>query len=495
MQRREMIQAASTLGAVLALGGVPGRTACAAGLPGAALRLADERVRVDVVVAGTGAAGLSAALAAREAGAGKVLVIEKLPLAGGHTLISSGSVSAARTPEEVAGLMNEMLDAGGGRADPALVRVVCEGSWAAKERLARLGVAWSEVPFRAVGSPSARSWNTGTTQSGYDYVQAMMRAVRSVGVEVRFSTAATALVLSNVRGVRRVTGLTADLADGRRLLAHAGAVVLATGGFTGNAAMIRRWRPDIPPGMQTTGNPMGEYLDGATGDGILMATEAGAALRDMDAVMLLPFAGGRLVDYVGGEVWVNAQGRRFISEGAGFAELCSRVLKEPDARMWAVSDALAPKGATLPLKLMNGTVKEAADLTQLARGIGCSEAVLRETLERYNRSVANGWDEDFGIPMRGLPVSTPPFFYGLETLSIHYTAGGIAITPRAEVKDAAGRVIPGFYAAGETTGGVHGAMRVGGLGLIDAFVMGDVAGREAARAAAAAAAVAATTKG
>lgn len=484
MQRRAMLQAAGSLGAALALGGVPGRAVCAGSGVDSDLRPTDERVRVDVVVAGTGAAGLSAALAAREAGAEKVLVIEKLPLAGGHTLISSGSFSAARTPEEVVGLMNEMLDAGGGRADPELVRVVCEGSWAAKEKLARLGVAWSDVPFRAVGSPSARSWNTGTSQSGYDYVQALMRAVRRAAVDVRFSTAASALTLSNVRGVQRVTGLTADLPGGRRLLIHAGAVVLATGGFTGNPALIRRSRPDIPPGLETTGNPMGEYLDGATGDGILMAAEAGAALRDMDAVMILPFAGGRLADYVGGEVWVNSKGRRFISEGAGFAELRDRVLKEPDARMWAISDVLAPKGATLPLKLMNGTVKEAADLAELARGIGCEEAVLRASLARYNRSVANGWDEDFGIPMRGLPVATPPFFYGLETFSIHYTAGGIAITPRAEAKDAAGRVIPGLYAAGETTGGVHGAMRVGGLGLTDAVVMGEAAGREAARTAA-----------
>lgn len=493
MKRRLILQAAGSLSALSSLGGLPGTAVCAEGGFSSALRLADERVRVDVMIAGTGAAGLCAALAAREAGAERVLVIEKLPLAGGHTLISSGSVSVARTPEEVVGLMNEMLDAGGGRADPALVRVVCEGSWAAKERLARLGVAWSEAPFRAVGAPSARSWNTGTAQSGYDYVQALMRAVRRAGIEVRFSMPATALLVEDRQGVRRVTGLTAERSDGRRLLVEAGAVVLATGGFTGNAAMIRRSRPDIPRGMETTGNPMGEYLDGSTGDGILMAVEAGAALRDMDAVIMLPFAGGRLVDYVGGEVWVNAQGRRFISEGAGFAELCSRVLKEPGARMWAVSDALAPKGATLPMKLMNGAVKEAPDLAALARGIGCSETVLRETLERYNRSVVNGWDEDFGIPMRGLPVATPPFYYGLETLSIHYTAGGIAITPQAEVKDAAGRVIPGLYAAGETTGGVHGALRVGGLGLTDALVMGDVAGREAAGAAAAAAS--APTKG
>ena len=409
MDRRRMLQAAGCTSALLTLGGLPVAAPGAEGAEGAsaaARRAADERVRADVVVVGTGAAGLSAALAAREAGAGHVLVIEKLPLAGGHTLISSGSVSAARTPEEVAGLMNEMLDAGGGRADLALVRVVCEGSWAAKEKLARLGVAWSEVPFRAVGSPSARSWNTGTTQSGYDYVQALMRAVRRAGVEVRFSTAASGLILQNVDGTRRVAGLTADLADGRTLTVESPSVVLATGGFTGNAAMLRRWRPDIPPRMQTTGNPMGEYLDGATGDGILIAAEAGAALCDMDAVLLVPFAGGRLADYVGGEVWLNVQGRRFISEGAGFAELRDRVLQQPDARMWAVSDALAPKGATLPLKLMNGAVKEAADLAQLARGIGCSLAVLKETLERYNRSVANGWDEDFGIPMRGLPVAT-----------------------------------------------------------------------------------------
>ena len=117
----------------------------------------------------------------------------------------------------------------------------------------------------------------------------------------------------------------------------------------------------------------------------------------------------------------------------------------------------------------------------IARGMGVPYTALEETIARYNRSVRKHWDDDFGIPMRGLPVETPPFFYGREHFALHYSCGGIAITPRAEVLRPDGLVIAGLYAAGETTGGVHGAARVGGCGLTDAFVFGDIAGREAAR--------------
>ena len=248
-----------------------------------------------------------------------------------------------------------------------------------------------------------------------------------------------------------------------------------------SARVLKRFAPQLPPDLETTASAGGELLDGATGDGILMAEKAGARLVDMDALQMLPLAGGRLLDYVGGEVWVNDLGRRFVSEGAGFREIERAIAKQPSKSMWVISDARSPKGATLGLKLMDGTVREAGTLEEAARGMRVSYSALQETIERYNRSVRKHWDDDFGIPMRGLPVETPPFFYGREHFALHYSCGGIAITPRAEVLRPDGSVIRGLYAAGEATGGVHGAARVGGCGLTDAFVFGDIAGREAAR--------------
>ena len=443
----------------------------------AAPQLSEETV--DVVVVGTGAAGLSAALAAADGGARRVVLLEKAPMAGGHTIISSGSVAAEKTPEGIAGLTNEIIENGEGRADPILARRLAEGSWAARERLAALGIDWITTPFRAVGSPSARSWNSGSPQSGYDYVQVMMAALRKTSASVRFLSRAEGLLLSDKD--KAVEGIYVRTRSGDSILIRARAIVLATGGFTASGMLLKRFAPQLPPYLETTASAGGELLDGATGDGILMAEKAGARLVDMDALQMLPLAGGRLLDYVGGEVWVNNKGRRFVSEGAGFREIERAIAKQPSKSMWVISDARSPKGATLGLKLMDGTVREAGTLEEAARGMSISYSALQETIERYNRSVRKHWDDDFGIPMRGLPVETPPFFYGREHFALHYSCGGIAITPRAEGLRPDGSVIRGLYAAGEATGGVHGAARVGGCGLTDAFVFGDIAGREAAR--------------
>lgn len=437
---------------------------------------------VDILVAGSGAAGLSAALSAVEAGARKVLLIEKFPLAGGHTILSSGSVAAEYSPEGISGLMNEILAFGEGHADPELARTLAEGSGAAKDRLERLGVRWISAPFRAVGAPSARSWNTGSPQSGYDYVQVLMRGLRKTTAEVRFRTRAESLLLADNGAI---AGVYVFGPDGRRSLIRTRAFVIATGGYTASKRLLKRFAPEIPPGLETTASSRGELLDGATGDGILLAEAAGAKLLDMDAIQMLPLAGGRLLDYVGAEVWLNDEGRRFVSEGSGFREIEKAMTREGAGAMWVISDARSPKGATLGLKLMDGTVREAATLEEAARGMNVDPAVLSETLERYNRSVRKNWDDDFGIPLRGSTVETPPFFYGREHFALHYACGGVAIDKEARVLRPDGRPIPGLFAAGEVTGGVHGRMRVGACGLTDAFVFGDIAGRSAAESAAA----------
>lgn len=440
----------------------------------------------DVIIIGSGAAGLSAAIAARRTGAKHVVVLEKALIAGGHTMLSSGSFSAVQTPAEIAGLVNEMLEAGRGACVPELVRTVAEGSWAAKRRLAELGVPWGAEPFRAVGSMSPRSWSTGSPQSGYDYIQALMSGARKLGVDIRFGNRVDALILDEPEQSwlpNRVTGVRVTETKHRtekKYRLHAPAVVIATGGYTANKALLHRFAPKLPLNLPTTANPNKNFTDTATGDGILMALEAKAALRDMDALQVIPFSGGRLVDYVGAEIWLNAAGERFISEGEDFETLREVLKYEPGAVMWAISDARSPKGATLGLKLMDGTVSRAATLEEVANNMRVSVEVLKKTLDRYNRSARSGWDEQFNRPMRARPIETPPYFFGKEIFSLHYSCGGIAIDEHARVLDEANRPLPGLFAAGETTGGVHGRTRVGGCAIMDACVFGDIAGQEAA---------------
>lgn len=496
MQRRVLLKGGLALGAVSTL-------------PALSFASSDEPP-YDVLVVGSGTAGLCAAIPARQAGAKRVAIVEKHALVGGHALVSSGSVSVAfrhpegKTPEEVNRdllvMKTEMRKAGGQAARADLIDALVDDSEGAVRWLADLGVQWDKRVFRAVGSMSARNISTGSPQAGYDYIQALIRKAKELNVTFLMSTRAVALVTESAKEGEstKVIGLdvlpmkslnttTAPLdslskmskpSDVKRF--YASAVVLATGGFSANVKMRSFWDPTIDESLPTTASPNQALLDGATGDGILMAQSVGAALTGMEYIQVIPFSGGRLLDYVGGEIWISDKGRRIVSEGTPFRELRRELMREGARGFWAVSDSQSRKGASLGIKLMEGTVKQAETLEELARGIQVPVDVLRRTINRWNESVASGHDLDFGMPLSGTSISVPPYFYGRETWSVHFTCGGIAINPATEVLTTKGEVVEGLYAAGETTGGVHGVDRLGGNSMTDTFVFGRRAGQSAA---------------
>lgn len=484
MLRRTLLSSllqTALLGAAGGIGSAPGKAAARNNARSAPV----EECEADLVIVGSGAAGLSAGLAALEAGVRKVVILEKAAIAGGHTMLASGSVSAV-FGADVDKLIDAMLTAGAGENNPALVETLARQSGAAFEWLAEHGVNWM-TPYRAVGSPGAWSYSTGSAQAGYDYVQCLNRAYHRLGGRILYRTSASSLLFAAAESLdgharSAVAGIFAERPEGPMLLIRTPAVIIAAGGFTANRAMIAAFRPDIDPQTPTTANPRGELLDGSTGDGILMAQAAGAKLVDMSAVEVVPFTGGRLTDFVGGDVWLNAEGRRFVSEGETFDVIRSAVEAQPEGRLWVVSDVKSNKGATLPVKLMSGTVASAESLEALAKALQVPFTTLRASIDRWNQSVKSGWDQDFNRPMpaQAQTIDTPPFYYGEERFSIHYTSGGIAISPKAQVLDRDDHPIPGLYAAGETTGGVHGRTRLGGCALTDCFVFGRIAGKEAA---------------
>lgn len=204
----------------------------------------------------------------------------------------------------------------------ALEETLARQSGAAFKWLAEHGVNWMKTPYRAVGSPGAWSYSTGSAQAGYDYVQCLNRAYHRLGGRILYRTSASSLLFAAAESMdgharSAVAGIFAERPEGPMLLIRTPAVIIAAGGFTANRAMIAAFRPDIDPQTPTTANPRGELLDGSTGDGILMAQAAGAKLVDMSAVEVVPFTGGRLTDFVGGDVWLNAEGRRFVSGTPG----------------------------------------------------------------------------------------------------------------------------------------------------------------------------------
>lgn len=462
-----------------------------------------ERIEADVVVVGSGTAGLSAAVAAREAGARRVVLLEKGAITGGHGIYSSGSVSIARRKLEasdpverdadVRRMTEEILEAGAGESNPELARILAEESESAVRWLAGMGVEWRPLLYRAVGAVTSRNISTGTPAAGYDYVTALAGRAKTLGVRFFHSTEALELLTSprrtsssagEINEVIEVTGVRA-----RRKSAKAGtrtvdfvapAVVLATGGFSANVAMRMTYDARLDERYPTTANPRGFLFDGATGDGIRMARAVGAKEVGMRHIQVIPYSGGRLLDFVGGEIWVNDEGKRFVSEGVPFGELADALHVTEGRSFWAISDASTQKSATLGVKLAEGIVREAPSIEALAAAIGVPLSNLSATIERWNRDARKGWDSTFERPISGVPLTSPPFFYGRETWSVHFTCGGIAIDGKARVLSKTGRPIPGLYAAGETTGGLHGRDRLGGNGLTETFVFGRIAGTHAA---------------
>lgn len=215
-----------------------------------------EEDEADLVIVGSGAAGLSAGLAALEAGVRKVVILEKAAIAGGHTILASGSVTAV-FGADVDKLIDAMLKAGAGENNPALVETLARQSGAAFQWLAEHGVNWVKTPYRAVGSPGAWSYSTGSAQAGYDYVQCLNRAYHRLGGRILYRTSASSLLFApaeSADGQARsaVAGIFAERPAGPMLLIRTPAVIIAAGGFTANRAMIAAFRPDIDPQTPTT---------------------------------------------------------------------------------------------------------------------------------------------------------------------------------------------------------------------------------------------------
>ena len=439
----------------------------------------------DVIVLGAGGAGLAAAVAAKEAGAGRVVVLEKAAVAGGHAMVSSGSVNAydpegqARmgSTDSLEAYFRDTFEGGSRAADPMLVRTLVEGSESMLKWLEGMGVKFDPVLFEAYNALYPRSHRTLLSRSGYVYVRALMRRARSLGVEVAFRERAERFEVE--KGV--VRGVWTNNADGITTLWRGRSVVLATGGFSSSMALRQDWAPKLGSRFGTTYSVGFPDEDPATGDGIRMAAAEGAALRDMDAVMAIPFWGGRVLDYPGAEIFLSVLGKRFTDETRSWESVLNGLLETGFPDFWVVTDAASRKGATFATKVQQGTVRSAESLDALAEAMSIPKDQLKAEMARYNEAARTGYDPDFGRTRFTQTIEKPPFYFGRERFDVHYTCGGVAITPNAEVKREDGSLITGLFAAGEVTGGVHGRFRLGGNGLTDAFVFGRIAGKNAAQ--------------
>lgn len=439
-----------------------------------------------IVVIGSGGAGLAAAVSALEAGAPQAVVFEKGPSAGGRTIFSMGQIAAAvperTTPAGVIYDSPELMAAqmrayGGPACDPTLADTLARESINAVGWLGRLGVRWRSSAS-LWGGRWPRGFSAYPMRSGYEYVKVLLLALQRAGerAELHLSTDVIELVMEGgaCRGVR------IRRPNGVEHTVPASAVIIATGGFAANADLVRRWVPAPESDAPKTFDRRGRLFDGADGSGILMAQRIGAALRGLENVLCVPYAGGKCVFRTGADIFLDARGRRFVNEDASFVKLRQAAAKLPNQTFWVVTDSQPFKGEYAEAKLIDGTLMTAGSVEDIARAMNLDAQSLAKELRRYNAFVRRGRDDDFDKPVLANTIERPPFFFGRERMGLHATLGGIAIDAQARVLDRLGRPIPNLYAAGECTGGIHGREALGGALLTSAFVFGRIAGRSAA---------------
>ncbi len=441
-------------------------------------------ITTDVVVIGSGGAGLSAALEVKNAGK-EVIVIEKMPIIGGNTLRATGGLNAAGTTvqatlgleDNVEAFFTDTMKGGYDKNDPELVQILAEESAEAVEWLLSLGGDFKDVGKLAGATNTRAHRPTGGAPVGPEVVKTLRNALEESEVTIMTETIALKLIVED----GRVSGVIAEDKEGKEIIINATSVVLATGGFGANATMLVEYNKDLE-GFGTTNH------SGATGDGISMAQEVGAALVDIEEIQTHPTAvpsnGYMITEAVrgNGAILVNRNGERFVDELATRDVVSAAMLAQEGKTGFLFFD----QGVTDSLKAIEGYIKqgivtEAETLEELAEKTGINPENLKSTVSDYNQYVAAKKDEGFG--RNDMPRSLENAkYYAIEVgPAVHHTMGGVKINAEAQVLNNEGIAIEGLYAAGEVTGGVHGGNRLGGNALTDLIVFGRIAGRSAVK--------------
>jgi fumarate reductase flavoprotein subunit len=444
-----------------------------------------QESQTDIVVIGAGGAGFSAAITAHDAGS-KVIVLEKMPITGGNTQIASGGMNAAGTKSQAEKgikdsweLMKEdTLKGGKNRGNPELVEILAKGSASANEWMVSLGADLSGITRG--GGASADRFHA--PKDGSPVGPNMMKALRAAAAKRNIDVRENSRVLRiNTNSAGAVTGVRVQERENAFYEIQCKAVVVAAGGFSSSKEMVAKYCPQCA-GMSSSNQP------GATGEGMLLAEQAGAELIDMDQVQIHPsLAAGTniLVSEASrgaGAIMVNREAKRFVNELTTRDAASAAILAQTGKTVFMIFDGnVRGRLKSLEGYFHLGLAKEAPTPEALAQILGINPTVFAETIATYNKYQQAKEDPEFKRTSMALPLTKPNYCSVEIQPGVHYTMGGIAINGKCQALRKGGAPISGLYAAGEVTGGVHGANRLGGNSTVETVVFGRIAGREAAQ--------------
>jgi len=444
-----------------------------------------ENKVADIVVIGAGGAGMSAAIQAVQNGATNVVIVEKTSMAGGNTTRATGGLNASETTfqdrdaiEDSNQLfIDDTMKGGKNLNNPELVKFMAENSADALYWVNDMGADLTVVGLFGGASVKRIHRPSDTSAVGPVLVKTLMSVIEKNNIPVLYNTKAVE-IMTDENGVVRAV-MTQD-ADGVYTMIECKSVIIATGGFGANSEMVVKYNPDLA-GFGTTN------VAAATGDGIVMGTAIGAATVDMEQIQTHPTVHPETQTMYteavrgNGAILVNKEGARFTNEMGTRDVVSAAMLEQTDGQAWLIFDQEVRDS----LKAIEGYIKagivtEAATVEELAAAIGADEETLKTTMADYAQMVTSGSEDAFGRTGMEVPLTKANYYACLCAPAIHHTMGGLKINTAGEVLNEEGTAIPGLFAAGEVTGGVHGANRLGGNAVTDIVVFGRAAGTSAA---------------
>ena len=440
----------------------------------------------DIVVVGAGGAGLTAAVEAASHGDLRIIVLEKQGILGGNTNYSTGGINAAGTEaQQKLGISDspdlfydDTMIGGKQKNIPSLVRSLVDNAAPTVAWLSSLGADLSDVGLMGGSSVKRTHRPQGGTAIGAHLMKVLKEASVKANVEIRTSNKVTGLLTTG----GTVTGVTVENADGSTYRLQAKAVVIATGGFGANLQMVTTYQPSLT-GFATLNHP------GATGDAFDWLTAVGGSTIQMSYIQIHPTAEAEnhilITEAVrgNGAILVNHDGQRFVNEMDTRDVVSAAILAQPSEEAFLIFDqAVRQSLASIETYANQHLMTEGTDAASLAEKTGLPPSAFATTLDRYTAFYQAGKDDDFGRSSTQMtaPLDTPPYYAIRVKPAIHHTMGGIRVDADMHVLRSDDTPVPGLFAAGEVTGGVHGANRLGGNGVADIVVNGKIAGRGAA---------------
>ncbi|MBP1039753.1 flavocytochrome c [Vagococcus sp. BWB3-3] len=448
----------------------------------------------DVVVVGSGGAGFSAAIEAKEAGK-SVILIEKMPAVGGNTLISGAEMNVPNnwvqkklgikgdSPEIMAA---DTLKGGDNVGDPEMVKVMTDKALEAAEWLRDdIKVSFIEDQLFQFGGHSYKRALIPEGHTGAEVIKKFRKKAEELKIPIKLNTTATDLI-QDKEG--KVTGIKATNREDQSIsyMAKDG-VVLTTGGFGSNVEMRKKYNSKMDESYMST------VTEGSTGDGIVMAEKIGAGLTNMESIQTYPVCNietgviSLLADTrFDGAILINQEGLRFVEELERRDVISNAILKQTGGytyQLWNddindISKTMEAHEGEYDELVKQKLIVKADTLEEAADFFDIDVKQLKATVEKVNQYAKDGEDKEFNHRGGLVSLEKGPYYIEKAAPSVHHTMGGLIINEKTEVLKEDGTVISGLYAAGELTGVIHGSNRLGGNAITDIIVFGRIAGQE-----------------